>query len=367
MASIRKYATSTGTAWRVQYRSPDGRSRTKQGFRTKAEAQAWADKNAVAIREQGWINPQHGKTTINELGAVWITTRTHLKPSTYRVVEQHWRVHVQPHWGHMQVRSIQHTAIQTWTSQLAQHRSATVVRGAHNCLAQILDLAVKDGLIKANPARDIRLPRKQKAVRVYLTVEQLGVLARASSKHRELIWLLGTSGLRFGEAAALRPMDLDVGRRRIHITRNAVTVGGDCVIGTPKTHERRTVAVAGRVMGLLAGLSVGKKKEELLWARADGTPLRVPGRGSWFDWAVKRAQGRESDFPRLTPHGLRHVAAGLLVQSGANVKVVQRQLGHASAAMTLDTYADLFDDGLDSIAETLDEIVSPHVVELSWD
>jgi integrase len=47
------------------------------------------------------------------------------------------------------------------------------------------------------------------------------------------------------------------------------------------------------------------------------------------------------------------VAAGLLIQAGANVKVVQRQLGHASAAMTLDQYADLFDDGLDEIVAVL--------------
>ncbi|TNL96572.1 tyrosine-type recombinase/integrase [Corynebacterium tapiri] len=53
---------------------------------------------------------------------------------------------------------------------------------------------------------------------------------------------------------------------------------------------------------------------------------------------------KDKTFPRVTPHGLRHVAAGLMVHAGANVKVVQRQLGHTSAVMTLDTYADLFDE-----------------------
>ena len=52
MASIKKYETAKGHAWRVQYRSPDGRSRTKQGFRTKSAAQAWADKNSVHLRDQ---------------------------------------------------------------------------------------------------------------------------------------------------------------------------------------------------------------------------------------------------------------------------------------------------------------------------
>jgi integrase len=51
-----------------------------------------------------------------------------------------------------------------------------------------------------------------------------------------------------------------------------------------------------------------------------------------------------------TPHDLRHTAASLAVSAGANVKAVQKMLGHASAAMTLDIYADLFDDDLEAVA-----------------
>ena len=69
----------------------------------------------------------------------------------------------------------------------------------------------------------------------------------------------------------------------------------------------------------------------------------------WFQYAVGR-----SGLPRLTPHDLRHTAASLAVSAGVNVKAVQRMLGHASATMTLDTYADLFDDDLDAVAERLD-------------
>ncbi len=56
----------------------------------------------------------------------------------------------------------------------------------------------------------------------------------------------------------------------------------------------------------------------------------------------------------MAPHDLRHTAASLAISAGANVKAVQRMLGHASAAMTLDTYADLFDDDLDNVADALD-------------
>ena len=57
----------------------------------------------------------------------------------------------------------------------------------------------------------------------------------------------------------------------------------------------------------------------------------------------------------MTPHDLRHTAASLAVSAGANVKAVQRMLGHKSAAMTLDTYADLFDDDLADVAERMNQ------------
>jgi integrase len=60
----------------------------------------------------------------------------------------------------------------------------------------------------------------------------------------------------------------------------------------------------------------------------------------------------------LTPHELRHTAASLAVSAGANVKAVQKMLGHASAAMTLDIYSGLFDDDLDGVAERIDVLAA---------
>jgi integrase len=68
-----------------------------------------------------------------------------------------------------------------------------------------------------------------------------------------------------------------------------------------------------------------------------------------FDPALQRA-----GLGDLTPHELRHTAASLAVAAGANVKAVQRMLGHASAAMTLDVYSGLFDGDLDAVADRLD-------------
>jgi integrase len=70
--------------------------------------------------------------------------------------------------------------------------------------------------------------------------------------------------------------------------------------------------------------------------------------------------------PRTTPHDLRHTAASLAVSAGANVKAVQKMLGHASAAMTLDIYADLFDDDLEAVATALEEARARESVGEMW-
>jgi integrase len=73
-----------------------------------------------------------------------------------------------------------------------------------------------------------------------------------------------------------------------------------------------------------------------------------------FEPAAEICQREDGTFPSITPHDLRHTAASLAISAGANVKAVQRMLGHAKASMTLDVYADLFDADLDTVAANLD-------------
>jgi integrase len=94
----------------------------------------------------------------------------------------------------------------------------------------------------------------------------------------------------------------------------------------------------------------GKGPDDLVFTSPEGGPLRVNNfRTRYFDPAAVMA-----GLPGLTPHELRHTAASLAVSAGANVKAVQRLLGHASASMTLDVYSGLFDDDLEAVADLLD-------------
>ncbi|MBV7294901.1 site-specific integrase [Corynebacterium sp. TAE3-ERU12] len=356
MASITAYTTKSGRRWQVQWTRPDGRRTRTRGFRTKSEAQAWVEEQGHARRHGAWVDPADGRTTVSDIGDRWLAAQTHLKPSTWRVTEHTWRCYVEPEWGRYPVGNIRQSDIQAWVSNI--DRSASTVRRAHACLAQVLDAAVADRLVASNPARGVRLPRKARARHVYLSMEQVRMLADECSHHGEIVWVLATTGLRWGELAGLQVADIDLDKRRIHVRRAAVAVGSRVEVGEPKTHKRRTVAVPRFVCNMLAPMLEGRDGGEWVWHRRDGGPLPNLTHGSWFFEARDRLVARDPDFPAITPHGLRHVAAGLLVGAGANVKVVQRQLGHASATMTLDVYADLFDGDLDAVADTMEDLHS---------
>ncbi|MDN6201575.1 MAG: site-specific integrase, partial [Micrococcaceae bacterium] len=155
----------------------------------------------------------------------------------------------------------------------------------------------------------------------------------------------------------LRVCDVDTGRGRLNIEQNAVAVGGKIIVGTPKNHRRRSVPFPRFLAESLASACAGRHREDLVFPGPDGSYLKSArvhdDNFSWFASAVRKA-----DVPRITPHDLRHTAASFAVSAGANVKAVQRILGHSSAAMTLDVYADLFDDDLDAVSVALDNAYS---------
>lgn len=137
-----------------------------------------------------------------------------------------------------------------------------------------------------------------------------------------------------------------------------VVVVGRLVWSTPKSWERRSVPFPAVLGEELAALMVGKARDHLVFTDLRGGVLRNSNwRTRVFRPAVERCRTADGTFPTTTPHDLRHTAASLAVSARANVKAVQRMLGHAKASMTLDTYADLFDEDLDEVADRLDAAI----------
>jgi integrase len=362
MGSVTPYETGAGKRYRVRYRTPARSQTDKRGFRTKRDAELFLASVEVAKARGEFVTPADARETIGSLGPVWLANQSHLKPSSARPLEIAWRLYVQPRWGVKQVSEIQHSAVQSWVTELSNGRSATTVLRVYGVLAGILDVAVKDRRILTNPARGVNLPRKTRKEHVYLTHDQVSALAISAGNWGPLVLLLAYTGLRWGEAVGLRVKDLDMLRRRINVTVNAVEVGSVIEVGTPKTHKRRSVPFPALLELPLARQCEGKSRDELVFATKHGThQRRSHNETGWFPVAVA-----EAGLPKMTPHDLRHSAASLAISSGANVKAVQRMLGHASASMTLDVYADLFDDDLDAVAGRLGEGLANTVVGKMW-
>ena len=278
MATISKYQTASGvTLYRVRYRTPDRGQTDKRGFKTKRDAEAWAATVEVTKMRGEYVAPALGRVTIGELGPTWLARQQgHMKPSGFRSYESAWRVHVEPRWRNARVADIRYTDVQAWVAELAGKRGPLIVQTAYSVLARILDDAVRDRLLAANPARGVKLPTRGKRQNVYLTAGQLQALAVEAGRYRPLVLLLGTAGLRWGEAAALRVSDVDFLRRRIVLHENAVTVGRRVHVGTLKSGKARTVPLAGFVVDELAATCEGKERDELLWPSQDGGYLGPP-------------------------------------------------------------------------------------------
>lgn len=126
-------------------------------------------------------------------------------------------------------------------------------------------------------------------------------------------------------------------------------------LGTTKSHKRREAPVPLFLVEELREPVARKGPNVLVFAGIrNGAPLRVSTFRLQFG-AAAEAIG----LPDLHPHQLRHTAASLAIASGADVKVVQQMLGHASATMTLDTYGHLFEDRLDDVARAMDAARPP--------
>lgn len=364
MASIERYETASGERrYRVRYRTPDRRQTDKRGFRTKREAELFLASVEVSKARGEYIEPSAARVTIGELGPAWLARQAHLKESTRRPVASAWRLHVEPRWGEVAVSDVRKSDVQAWVASLSGERSASTVARVHGVLAAILDDAVDDRRILANPARGVRLPRKVKREHVYLTHEQVHELAAHAGRHGTLVLMLAYCGLRWGEAAGLRVRDVDMLRRRLHVQQNAVEVGSRIVIGTPKSHERRAVPFPEFLAPRLARQCEGKARDDHVFTADRGGVLRRSKSGKGWFWRAARDAGIPD---AITPHDLRHTAASLAVSAGANVKAVQRMLGHAQASMTLDVYADLFDDDLDRVAVALNDAASRASVGRMW-
>lgn len=352
--------------WLARYTGADGKEHSRS-FRRKVDAEKWLRAEESKIDRAEWTDPSGGKQVFSSLAAAWSSNLYNLKPKTVDGYRWHLEARVLPTFGERQLRSITSAAVREWqTELLAKGLSSGTVRQSRQVLSMVLDQAVDDGLLSRNPCHKVAAPTVRPRRQLFLTAELLAALADAcagktaeGSASREqdgaLVWFLGWSGLRVGEAVGLRVSRVDVARRRVRVEEAATEVGGTLVFGTPKTHEARTVIVPRFVMDQLAPLLDNKRSDDFVFTSPRGRPLRANN----FRRRVFAPAAAEIGVPGLIPHDLRDTAASLAISAGASIKAVQRMLGHASAKVTLDIYGGLFEDDLEDLADRLEEKYGP--------
>lgn len=356
--SVHRYTTKSGDMWMVRYRDPFHRPKKHYGHPTKKDAQTWERDNITALASGSYIDPNVGRRTVGEVAARFFKIHQ-VKPATMARYESAWRVRVNGKWGTVPVRNVRVSDVREWVRDMEDDGiSAATIGSALDVLAGIMGTAVEDELIRSNPVPEVTRPARQRKRRNYLTHQQVEALAyevgTTFAPYGLVVRLLAYTGLRFGELSALRVSDFDASRRRLRIRDGAVEVAGRRHVSTTKTGAERSVPVVDFLVPALIEQARGKHPNAWLFTGPMGAALSVQRfRTRAWRGGLARATAADPSFPYVTPHDLRHSAVSLAVAAGANVKVIQRMVGHDRATTTLDTYADLFGSDLDAVAAAM--------------
>jgi integrase len=366
MATIEKYETSSGaTRYRVRYRTPDHRQTTKRGFPTKRDAQAWAEQLEVDKRRGAYVAPAAGRVKLGEYAQAWLDSKHKLKPSTRARYQTVLDSGLSRYAG-IALGDISRQLVRDWVADLSVDLAPASVHKTVGVLRQVLALAVDDNRLVLNPVDGVEMPSVRAAEQRFLSLDQLHILADASGAHRPLVYLLGTCGLRFGEVAELRWRDIDLKNLRVRIARSVTLVDGQFVVGSPKNGKARTVSLPAFVGDML--FTAGDP-DVLVFPDSAGGYMRANNvRRRWWSQAVAAAQlfpqtatdsaGKSRVVYDFKLHELRHTAATLAIQAGANIKALQNMLGHESAGLTLDRYGHLYGSDVEAVGVAINGLLT---------
>lgn len=346
-----RYDTRTvGTRWRVRFRL-DGRYSSKT-FATLPEAGQFCRliESLGVQRAVGELERERDIEQEMDLDA-WaarhfdsITGVTDGTLSTYRrIYARVW----QPRLGHFRLSHLDRELLARAVNEVSG--SDKTVRNAWGVLATMLKVAVQDGHLPRSPALGVRPPRRtdhETREHRYLTHEEWWALLDATPAHwQPFVWMLGGTGMRYGEAVALEVRDVNLSAATVRITKAEkwdVARRSERVVGPTKTTKsKRTVTLPPEVVEAVRPLVEGRKAGETLFTAPRGGT--VQHRTFYSDvWRAKCCAAVGDPHPRI--HDLRHSHVAWLIAEGIPLPVIQQRLGHEKITTTIDTYGHLLPD-----------------------
>ncbi len=352
MARIRK----RGDKYHVSHRDPVTRRERSAGtFTRKTDAER--QKRAVEYQLQAgeWIDPKLQATPYGDWAQQWFDAQSHLRIGTRENNASALNARILPVFGEASLRDIRPIHVEQFVADLSTGLSPSRVRQIYNVLNASLKAAVKNEMLKSNPAEGVKLPKQTTREMQFLDPKQVEALAaEIGDEHSTLVYVLAYGGLRIGEARALRRSRVNLMRGTIEIKQSVTYRGGDFVFAPPKNGKDRVVAIPRFLRTMLEqhmDAHTGNEPDALVFPGTNGGPVTLPPfrRNEWKP-ALLRA-GIDESF-RI--HDMRHTTASLLINQGLHPKIVQEHLGHHSISITFDRYGHLYETDTQRLADALD-------------
>lgn len=297
------------------------------------------------------------------------------KPRTVESYDQNFRLYILPAFGNRKVRKLLRGDIKSFlASKRAGGLSRNTVRIIHSTLRGMLTAAIDDGLISANPAsvlgRSLNLVtsanQRQEEIKAMDRGQIKKFLAASEAAKKPfdrncypLFLTMAKTGMRIGEAVALEWDDIKFEASTIRIERSFDFKNGQIV--KPKPNHGRTVDMNKRLTEVLQYLQAERRKEWFQAGKGKIPNLVFPSKAETIlDYAnIERAFKRilkAAELPKhFSTHCLRHTYASILISDGVSLAYVQRQLGHKSIKLTVDTYGKWLPIGNKTAVDRLDE------------
>ena len=311
--------------------------------------------------------PDAGTKTVNDLLDRWLETAAPtLKARTIESYEQTCRLYVRPTLGRVRIDRLAPNRIQRLYTALQKRGLRRAPAKAHAVLHRALKLAVLWGWLAENPSERVLRPQyRPQRKKVWTPWELNAFLTRTPGHWLYPMWVLGlVTGCRLGELRALAWDDVDLEAGTVCVAKTLERIQGVWSITDPKTKSGiRTVALPPEGVTALRT----QKTQQAEWRAQAGDDWREwglvftqwtgePLHGATVAHGLKRECQRLGITP-LTPHGLRHLHASLLLGEGLPVPLVSARLGHATPAITMAVYAHVVNQADKTAAEAMGKVL----------
>ena len=310
-----------------------------------------------------------------ELCDQWLDLKRGVKQTTIDAYRERIENQIKPYFGNKKLQDIKKSDLKRFYNYLREKKSCSqsTVNQTHAVVRQVLEMAVDDNLIRSNPAdKALKELQKQasneKTERFSLTVAQEEAFFSYIADHPKfgrwepLFRLMVETGLRVGEASALRWCDVDTWNKVIHINHElsyCTERGTDkkrTMIQSPKSRDSiRDIPLTDKVQKLLEAEKKFQREKgvscqsvidgytDFIFLSSNGNALSKTAINRALNCIVKQHNNEVKDgveLPQITSHIFRHTYATRMTEKGMHPKALQALMGHADVEITMNVYAD---------------------------